>query len=416
MSSQLNISNIKPLTGSGTINIGSTSSNSIQINTTTQTVTSVGTLEGNTIKGIGANTVNYTTPMTVGGETLAGKRNIVINGAMQVAQRSTSETGLGAGGSSGYHTCDRWRLDFDATAGALTMSQATVSDLPGFSRAIKLDCTTADTSIAAGEKLKLEQRFEGQDLQQLLKGTSSAKQVTVSFYAKGTAATYMAELDDSDNNRFNGVKFTVGTDWTRHSITFAADTTGALDNDNALSLTLAFWLHAGSTFSGGSYTANTWQSRAASDANRAVGIGSIFSSTDNELQITGVQMEVGTVATPFEYKTVQEEFDCCYRYYYKQIGNSNSGVCHNWTTSQAHGYIRLPKPMRANPTGGNSTSGNLTFYTDTSRTSDMSSNTSWNVSNNHFPFIQISGFSQTAGHAGWYALAAGVYLELDAEL
>ena len=100
---------------------------------------------------------------------IGGRRNIVINGAMQVAQRSTSVTGLGGTSDTGYQTVDRFRMTCGSTAGRFTQSQvADVHD--GFAYALKLDCTTADTSIAAGESTILETRFEGQDLQQLKKG------------------------------------------------------------------------------------------------------------------------------------------------------------------------------------------------------------------------------------------------------
>ena len=114
---------------------------------------------------------------------IGGRRNILYNGEMKVAQRSTSVAGLGA--AAGYFTLDRWRMAInDASAGRYTMAQ--VADGPaGFANCLKLTTTTADTSIAAGELLILQQRFEGQDLQQLQKGTATAKQVTVSFYVKG---------------------------------------------------------------------------------------------------------------------------------------------------------------------------------------------------------------------------------------
>ena len=118
-------------------------------------------------------------------------RNLVINGAMNVAQRGTSSTGLGA--SAGYFSVDRWKMDFNATAGRLTMSQA--SDGPsGFANSIKLDCTTADTSIAAGEYIMLEQRIEGQNLQSICKGTADAKLVNTDCKNGGwTGATVVSE-------------------------------------------------------------------------------------------------------------------------------------------------------------------------------------------------------------------------------
>tara|TARA_R100000329_G_scaffold39883_1_gene37316 strand:- start:47 stop:1141 length:1095 start_codon:yes stop_codon:yes gene_type:complete len=281
---------------------------------------------------------------------IGGRRNIVINGGMNVAQRSTSETGLGA--SSGYFTLDRFQTTFGSTAGRLTMSQVAVTDLPGFANALKLDCTTADTSIAAGENFRLQTLLEGQDLQQLKKGTSSAEKFTVSFYVKGNAsATYMLELFDGDNSRHNTQQFAVTSSWNRISLTFAGDTTGAFDDDNAVSLYLNFWLHAGSTYTGGTYTANTWASN--TNANRAVGISSFFDSTDRTLEITGLQMEIGSVATPFEHRSFGEELALCQRYFQKYSDNGlGSGYISNGyiDNDRYYGVTRFANTLRANPT------------------------------------------------------------------
>ena len=243
---------------------------------------------------------------------IGGRRNIVINGAMQIAQRGTSQTGITASANEGYTTVDRFAFDGGTHGGAFTASQST--DAPtGFSNSLKMDCTTADTSIAAGEYLMLQTRFEGQDVQQLKKGTSSAEKVTVSFYVKANAsATYICELQDNDNARTNGQTFAVTTDWTRVVLTFVGDTTGTLDNDNNLSLRLNFWFHGGSTFTGGTFTSNQWTGT----ANERVGsITSFFDSTDRTFFITGIQMEIGEVATPFEFRSFGEELALCQRYY-----------------------------------------------------------------------------------------------------
>ena len=246
---------------------------------------------------------------------IGGRRNIIINGAMQVAQRSTSETGIGSGAVDTYKTLDRVGIAHGNTDGRLTMSQ-TADGPSGFANCLKLDCTTADTSIAAGEYLQLKFKFEGQDLQQFKKGTSDAEKITFSFYVKGNGnATYMCELEDHDNGRNNQQQFAVTSSWSRVVLTFNADTTGAFDDDNALSLSIIFWLHAGSTYTGGSYTANTWTG-SVSAANRAAGISSFFSSTDNNFFLTGVQLEVGEQATPFEHRSFGEELALCQRYFY----------------------------------------------------------------------------------------------------
>jgi len=236
-------------------------------------------------------------------------RNVIINGAMNVAQRGTSSTGLGA--SSGYFTVDRFRMDSGSTAGRYTMTQDS-SAPSGFANSLKLACTTADTSIASGEYLILQQKLEGQNLQGFAKGTSDAKPFAVSFYVKGNAsATYVAELYDNDNTRQVSKSFTVGTDWARVELSFPADTTGAFDDDNAFSLQLQIWLHSGSSYTSGTLS-ETWTS--VTEANRAVGISSFFDSTSRTFFITGVQLEVGQNPTEFEHEPFERTLAKCQRY------------------------------------------------------------------------------------------------------
>ena len=185
---------------------------------------------------------------------IGGRRNIIINGAMNVAQRATSVTDISG---DGYKTVDRFNLSMGNTDGRLTMAQvADVHD--GFANAMKLTCTTADTSIASNERLLIKQSFEGQDLQQIKKGTSDAEKLTLSFYVKGNAsATYTCEIADDDNTRYVAQEFPVTTDWVRIVKTFVADTTGTFDDDTAKSMSVNFWLHAGSDFTGGTFSSNT---------------------------------------------------------------------------------------------------------------------------------------------------------------
>ena len=252
---------------------------------------------------------------------VSGRRNIVINGAMNVAQRSASVADIGAAG--GYFTLDRFRINTGDSAGRLTMTQ-TADGPSGFANCLKLDCTTADTSIAAGEVLQIIQKFEGQDLQSIGKGVTGAKEITVSFYVKANAAfDFACELYDYDNTRQISRLFSTTTDWVRHEFTFPADVddgSSPFDDDNAASLQLAFFLHGGSTFTSGTLNTAAWAN--ATSGNRAAGIDSFFSSTDNNFFITGVQMEVGSVATPFEHRSYGEEEELCKRYFY-QLGGQN---------------------------------------------------------------------------------------------
>ena len=275
----------------------------------------------------------------------AGK-NVIINGSMQVAQRGTSSTGLGA--ANGYFTCDRYRHVFSGTAGRLTSSQS--SDAPaGFGKSLKFDCTTADTSIAAGEYFFFSQKIEGQHLQHFAKGTSSAKAFAVSFYVKGNAAaTYALELYDADNNRQCSKSFSVTTSWNRVELIFPADTTGAFGNDNAESLTLSWWLHAGTTFTSG--TLNSSAFAANNNANRALSTTSFFDSTNRTFFITGIKLEPVQV-TDFEHETFEETLRRCQRYYLRAGGANYAnlfgvgGIAN--TTGSWFGLGYIPVPMRA---------------------------------------------------------------------
>jgi hypothetical protein len=299
---------------------------------------------------------------------IGGRRNIVINGAMQVAQRGTSATGLGD--SDTYAVCDRWKLVKEATtAGRLTMSQDS-SAPSGFGNSLKLDCTTADTSIAAGELLLLQQRIEGQDLQAFAKGTSDAKEFSVSFYVKGNAsATYVCELHDQDNTRQCSKTFSVTTDWTRIELLFPADTTGAFDDDNARSLNLNIALNAGSNYTSGTLNSSGFAS--STDANRYVGISSFFDSTDRTFFITGIQLEVGSQATPFEHRSYGEELNLCRRYLTRLDGNTSGTltdgtrfVSANWNQVLHFIGVVFPVEMRTAPTLGVSSAGAFYIFTE----------------------------------------------------
>ena len=240
-------------------------------------------------------------------------KNVIINGAMNVAQRNVSATGLG--GSSGYFTIDRFRLACN-TSGRLTMSQdSSVPSGKGFANSLKLACTTTDTSLGADELVTLNHRIEGQNLQGFSKGTSDAKPFAVSFYVKGNAsATYVLEMQDNDNDRQISKSFNVTTDWTKVTLNFPADTTGAFDDDNAQSMQFQIWLNAGSTYTSGTINSSAWAST--TNANRVGGgTTNFFDSTARTFFITGLQLEVGQNPTEFEHEPVERTFAKCQRYY-----------------------------------------------------------------------------------------------------
>ena len=239
-------------------------------------------------------------------------RNIIINGDMQIAQRATSVASITA---ASYNTADRWQSVI-TTQG--TWTQSVENDAPtgsGFAKSLKMLCTTADASPAAGDLIQITQRIEGQNIQQVKKGTAAAEQLTVSFWVKSNVTgTYIVELYDLDNTRSVSKSYTINASatWEKETITFPADTTGAFDNDNAGSLRLNFWLGGGTDYTSGTL-ATTWVST--TNTNRAVGQTNLASATNNYWQITGVQLEVGDTATPFEFKPFDKELEECRRYY-----------------------------------------------------------------------------------------------------
>ena len=265
-------------------------------------------------------------------------RNLIINGAMQVAQRGTSST---TASINTYATVDRFRLLTPTTFGELALTQEQSTDAPtGFATSYKLTVSTPETALAANELLRLQQRIEGQNLQHLKKGTSDAESVTLSFWVKGSiTGTYTIDIFDQDNFRAIAKSYTINSanTWEYKTFTFSGDTTGALDNDNANSLTVAWNLAAGTDRTSGTL-ATSWEANTA--ANLAVGQTDIITTSGATWQITGVQLEVGDTATPFEHRSYGEELARCQRYYYQ------SGGFYSYTEQK---FYTLPTIMRANP-------------------------------------------------------------------
>ena len=269
-------------------------------------------------------------------------RNIVINGDMSQSQRSTSVSSITG---SGYNTVDRWHIVL-SSLGTWTQSQST--DVPtgqGFSTSLKMDCTTADASPGSGDFLFLNQKVEGQNIQYLKKGTSSAQSTTLSFWVKSNkTGTYICELDDNDNTRNINKSYTISSavTWEKKEITFAGDTTGAFGNDNANSLQIIWWLGAGSNYTSGTLN-NAWEST--TNANRAVGQVNLADSTSNEWYVTGVQLEVGETASDFEFLPVDINLERCQRYYQKLSNGSGPAA----SSSDSRLFMPFINDMRSSP-------------------------------------------------------------------
>lgn len=276
-------------------------------------------------------------------------KNLIINGAMRVNQRGNA-TGVSSGGA---YVLDRFLYDI-GSSGTFSYTQDTSAPV-GFANSFKVDCTTADSTP---NYHLIVQKIEGQNVQHICKGTSSAKQITLSFYVKSNkTGTYSVNARDNDNNRFCHKSYTINAadTWEKKTVTFPADTTGAFDNDNLSSLHMEWWIAAGSTYNSGS-TPGVWGANV--NGNRAAAnTVTIGTSTDDNWFLTGVQLEVGDTATDFEHRLITEELSLCQRYYYPYGLQDNDYGLANSLTGNANRAAVPYMPgleMRATPT--------ITFY------------------------------------------------------
>lgn len=274
-------------------------------------------------------------------------RNLIYNGAMQISQRSAVGTAQTGKTADGYYTADRWNAGL--TSGG-TWTQSVEADAPagsGLTNSLKMACTTATGALGTTNIAKIEQRLEGQDCQRIAKGSASAQQLTLSFWVKSTTTgSYIAELEDRNNTRFVSAAYTINSanTWEQKTITFPADTTGVLSNNANESLRVNFWLVAGTNYTSGTLGA-TWNT---TTANRAVGQVNVGAANTNTWQLTGVQLETGSVNTTFEFLPFGEELRRCQRYYYSvNIQYLPMGP----NTFYANGSMWVPYPvtMRATP-------------------------------------------------------------------
>jgi hypothetical protein len=272
-------------------------------------------------------------------------RNLIINGAMQVAQRGTQVTGIT---NSGYRTVDRFTIPINAL-GTWTIDQST--DSPnGFSNSLKFTCTTADASPATSDYIFIRQNIEAQNLQSLGYGTADAKTMTLSFWVKsnktGSASVDSRQLDNSNKLWSDTYSISAADTWEYKTLTIPGDTAGVIDNNNDTGLYIDWWLNTGSTYIGGT-AATTWSTSAENRRNPSnLGVGG---ATSDYFAITGVQLEVGSVATPFEHRSYGDELARCQRYYWRTSANANSYMA-TTTDGRPRLATSLPVEMRIAPT------------------------------------------------------------------
>ena len=287
----------------------------------------------------------------INGTQIGGRRNIVINGAMQVAQRATSST------STGYQTVDRFAVNFSGTDEAPTQAQVTLSssDTPyssGFRYALKITNGNQTSGGGAADYVQIVQKIEAQDMAGSgWNYTSSSSNITLSFWVKSSVAqTMYARLNAEDASRAFSFAFSATTSWTKIIKTIPGDSNLVFNNDNGIGIALYFIPFYGTNYTTSGHSNDSWI--ADSGSNQVTDMTTTWYTTnDATFEITGVQLEVGPQATPFEHRPYTEEFKLCQRYY--QDWQDWTHPAHRGLDSNYDGHIiidTLRIDMRTNPT------------------------------------------------------------------
>jgi hypothetical protein len=280
-------------------------------------------------------------------------KNLWHNGDFKITQRGTSATGLGA--TDGYYVMDGINYqNVSGETGRYTASQSTtVPANTGHRKSLKIDITTADVSIAAGHIYYLALRIEAQECSHLKYGESGAASLAISFWVRSTTiGDYQFILQQHDTSRSYSATYNIADvdTWEKKTIIIAGDTSGVINDDTGLGLSMNFTLTGGSTYQGG--TEDAW----ASTADNMLSAGStvnLFSSTSNDWYIAGLQIEVGSSATDFEFEPHSVTLDRCRRYLWRSVPGANLHtfcVGFNTGTTLSRGEIMFPTTMRAAPT------------------------------------------------------------------
>ena len=329
----------------------------------------------------------------------AGRRNLIINGSMAVAQRTTSVSAQSFS-SPFYPTCDRWQL----RSGGLDQANFDVSqqnDAPRgvCTKSIKVDVNAAESALSSGEYLWMAQTIEAQNCSDLGFGDLNASDLTISFYVKSNVTgKYTVYLYTQDPNRYITRTYTIDTSgqWERKILHIPGDTDGnAIVHDNGIGLKIYWYLVAGSDYT--SADSRAWASHSSSGT--AYGHEVFFAgSTSNYWQLTGVQVERGSNATEFENRSMGEELILCKRYY-QSVSGEIVGFIPN-SSNQRVPIPMFPVQFRDDPTYSVDSNVFVEFSAGTHRT--------------------VSAFHSSTVHGGGYAQlsspypANGLYLTIKA--
>lgn len=373
------------------------------------------TVKANTYQDASGGNTATINSMTPTADSLQGFRNRIINGDMRIDQRNAGA----AVTANNAFPVDRFFVPF-STDGAFSAQQDS-STPAGFVNSLKFTTTTADATIGATQYAMLRQVIEGFNVADLGWGTANAKTVTLSFWVRSSlTGTFGGSLQNNAEDRSYPFSYTISSanTWEQKTITVVGDTTGTWLTTNGRGIRLAWGLGVGSTYSG---TAGAWS--ATPSLYSVTGAVNVMGTLNATWYITGVQLEVGSVATPFERRPYGTELALCQRYYYRiKPGQSLPfGSCAVQTTSDAEVYVYFPVTMRAAPTAleQSGTAANYgVFIANAITTCNAVPTFNWATQNVGIPIFTNTNGVFTVGRAGtgYAAGSANGYLGWSAEL
>ena len=356
----------------------------------------------------------------------AGRKNMIINGDFQIAQRATSKSSLSNGWT--MDTVDRWSWVRN-NAGTWEVSQD--SDVPigqGFTKSFKADCTAADAAVDAGDYLLLEQTIEANRMAHLGWGTIRAKPVTLSFWVKSTITGDCSSTlycNGFNTTRLINQVFTIhnANEWEFKTMSFPGHgPENTFTIDNTIGIRLWLWFKGGSSYTAGQGTRNYWRNNT-SNQQAAGHTMNLASSTSNNVWVTGVQLEAGYNATPFDYKTHADQLHDCQRYCvaYGDDDEVHLGIGAAYNSTNINLSISTPVPMRAQPAVSRVNNGSSvwlqSYKGSTGQNSDAGVEVGEKVNNNVRVYCQTTGHSSlSTGDALWCQVLPNAKLILSAEM
>ncbi len=383
-------------------------------------------IDGSNLTGVGVgtadsiNTSGIITATTFVSDTPLTHRNLLINGEMKINQRvQTGTLGYFNPVTGSIYTLDRWKVlnvnSFDTDSAQVTQDS---SGPDGFRNSIMMNIGNTETP-SSNQVCGFQQKIEAQDLQHLKFGTSSAETMTLSFWVySNKTGTYCIQIIQEDVSKYVLFEYTISASntWEKKTITISGNTSNSITDDNGTGLNVIWVLCAGSGRHVSATSSWTSSGNALATSNQV----NLWDNANNYFKMTGCQLEVGSVATPYEHLSYCEELIRCQRYFQKRVSTDNVYFGMGYMYDHYRGYLPITHyvTMRAAPSMQTTTGTNYYSLHRNGSGDDFDGFTNWfSADENHGTLQTVSGLSGTGGHAGqYYSNNAACKITFSAEL